>query len=217
MASILRFLRPTRPTPSAAEDPQAREAELLQQARAGDVEAWSRLYREHYDRVFRHVAYLIGDVDAAEDLVQETFASAFVGLRQFEGRSSLTGWLRGIAVNVVRHRWRSRRRGDQAMDRLAAGASELGVGADHDPEGALVRQRRAEVLLGVLGTLPESLREAFVLCDLQDRTAQEAAEELGISPGNVRVRATRARARIRSELVRLGWLADDAAPDRDED
>ncbi|MDC0667836.1 RNA polymerase sigma factor [Nannocystis radixulma] len=213
MASILRFLRPAQPAPAPV-DPEAREAELLARARGGDIDAWSQLYREHYDRVFRHLAYLTGDVQAAEDLVQETFASAFVSLKQFEGRSSLTGWLRGIALNLVRHRWRSLRRGDLAMDRLAAGSTELGVGADANPEGAHLRQRRAEVLLKVLETLPPQLREAFVLCDLQDMSAQAAGAELGISPGNVRVRATRARARIRAELVRLGWLeGDDEARD----
>jgi RNA polymerase sigma-70 factor (ECF subfamily) len=65
------------------------------------------------------------------------------------------------------------------------------------------------VLLAVLETLPETLREAFVLCDMQDMSTQEAAATLGLTPGNLRVRATRARARIREELVRLGWLRED--------
>ncbi|MCY1007267.1 sigma-70 region 4 domain-containing protein [Nannocystis pusilla] len=78
------------------------------------------------------------------------------------------------------------------------------------PESAHLRQRRAEVLMAVLETLPPQLREAFVLCDLQDMPVPAAAAELGISPGNLRVRATRARARIRSELVRLGWLTEDS-------
>jgi RNA polymerase sigma-70 factor (ECF subfamily) len=217
VGSLLQFLRPA-PASAATSDPEAREAELLQRARGGDIEAWSRLYQEHFDRVFRHVAYLVGDTHAAEDLVQETFARAFVGLAQFEGRASFSGWLRGIAVNIVRKHWRSRYRGDQAMDRLEAASSYRNGGADADPEGAHLRQRRAEVLLAVLETLPAPLREAFVLCDLQDMPVQAAAAELGVSPGNLRVRATRARSRIRGELVRLGWLADDSHDkERDHD
>ncbi|MFZ6183001.1 RNA polymerase sigma factor [Nannocystis pusilla] len=208
MGSLLQLLRPgSTPSASEAED---REAELLQRARGGDIEAWSRLYQEHFDRVFRHLAYLTGDTAAAEDLVQETFARAFVGLAQFEGRGSFAGWLRGIAVNIVRKHWRSRYRGDQAMDRLEVVSAQRTSGTDADPEGAHLRQRRAEVLMAVLETLPPQLREAFVLCDLQDMPVPAAAAELGISPGNLRVRATRARARIRSELVRLGWLAEDS-------
>lgn len=182
----------------------------MARARGGDIEAWSRLYQEHFDRVFRHLAYLTGDTHAAEDLVQETFARAFVGLAQFEGRGSFAGWLRGIAVNIVRKHWRSRYRGDQAMDRLEVASAERSAGTDADPEGAHLRQKRAEVLLAVLDTLPAPLREAFVLCDLQEMPVQAAAAELGVSPGNLRVRATRARARIRGELVRLGWLAEDS-------
>lgn len=205
MGKILQIRRPGAAASDAPGDEADREAGLVERARSGDVEAWSRLYQEHFHRVFRHAAYLVGDTSAAEDLVQETFARAFIGLAQFEGRSSLQGWLRGIAVNLVRKHWRSRYRGDQAMARLEQ-APRQPPSSSQDPEGAHLRQRRAEVLLAVLETLPAPLREAFVLCDLEEVPVQQAATELGVSPGNLRVRATRARARIRAELTRLGWL-----------
>lgn len=197
-----------RPAASPATEPDAREAILVARAREGDVAAWSRLYQEYFDRVFKYVSYLTGDVSTAEDLVQETFARAFVGLAQFEGRASVLGWLRGIASNIVRKHWRSRQRRDLALDRLETISRDRVAGPCADPEGAHLRRRRADVLLAVLETLPESLREAFVLCDMQDMTAEEAAATLGLTPGNLRVRATRARAKIRSELVRLGWLGE---------
>lgn len=219
MGSFLRLLRPEPAAePRPAEGPDVREAALLERARRGDVEAWSRLYQEHFDRVFRHIAYLTGDTGAAEDLVQETFARAFVGLGAFEGRGSFSGWLRGIAVNIVRTHWRSRYRGDRARDRLEQMSQDAPIGADADPESGHLRQRRAEVLLAVLEGLPAQLREAFVLCDLQEVPVQQAAAELGVSPGNLRVRATRARAKIREELARLGWLpADPRAKEHDDD
>lgn len=196
------------PAPASGPRPDDDEAALVARARAGDIEAWSRLYQEHFDRIFRHVAYLIGDTLAAEDFVQETFARAFVGLRGFNGQSTFSGWLRGIAVNVVRKHWRTRYRSARAMDRFEQMASSAPTGPDTDPEGAHLRRRRAEVLMAVLETLPVPLREAFVVCDLQELPIQQAAAELGVSPGNLRVRATRARARIRSELARLGWITD---------
>ena len=205
MGSLVSMHREALEAPDAAVG-EPRVAALVERARGGDVEAWSRLYQEHFDRIFKHVTYLVGDVHAAEDLVQETFARAFVGLAQFEGRASFVGWLKGIAVNVARKHWRSRYRGDQAMDRLETMSRDT-VAAD--VEGALLRQRRAEVLLAVLETLPEQLREAFVLCDMQEMSTQEAAAALGVTPGNLRVRATRARAKIREELVRLGWLREE--------
>ena len=204
-----------RPPAAAGEPPDAREAALVERARGGDEEAWSRLYQEHFDRVFKHVAYLTGDVSAAEDLVQDTFARAFVGLARFEARASFVGWLRGIAINVVRKHWRSRYRGDQTLARLETFCRGATASTAADPEGAHLRQRRAEVLLAVLETLPETLREAFVLCDMQGVSTEEAAATLGVSPGNLRVRATRARAKIRAELVRLGWLTDDGEEHRE--
>lgn len=211
MGSLHQLQPPARapaPADARAED---NELALVERARGGDVDAWARLYQDHFDRVFRYIAYLTGDTQAAEDFVQETFARAYVSLSGFEGRAPLTGWLRGIAINIVRRHWRSRSRGDRAMDRLELMSRDRAVGADADPEGAHLRQRRAEVLLAVLESLPAPLREAYVLCDLQDMPAQQAAAELGVSPGNVRVRAARARARIRSELTRLGWLTGEAA------
>lgn len=197
--------------PAAADEHDehdAHEQALVERARRGDATAWSQLYHEHFQRVFKHVAYLSGGTHAAEDLAQETFARAFVSLPQYAATGSFVGWLRGIAVNVVRRHWRSRYRGEQAMDRLATMTRDAaGADLEHDH----LRQRRAEALLAALETLPEPLREAFVLCDLQEVPAQQAAAELGVSPGNLRVRATRARARIREELTRLGWLQGDAA------
>lgn len=208
MGSVLTMHRPQTAATAGGEQADARTAALVERARGGDVAAWSRLYQEHFDRVLKHVTYLVGSASAAEDLVQETFAQAFVGLARYEARGGFLGWLRGIAVNIVRKHWRSRYRGDAAMSRLETMTREATSSAD--PEGAHLRRRRAEVLLAVLETLPETLREAFVLCDMQDMATDEAAAVLGVTPGNLRVRATRARARIREELVRLGWLVDGA-------
>lgn len=209
----------TMPRPGAAvvveAPPDDGEAALVERARGGDIDAWARLYREHFERVLKHVVYLTGDVSAAEDLVQETFARAYVGLPRFAARASFVAWLRGITINVVRKQWRSRYRGDHALAQLEALGRGAPGGAATDPEGVHLRQRRAEVLLAVLAVLPESLREAFVLCDMQEMTTEEAAAALGVSPGNLRVRATRARARIRGELVRLGWLTDDGEDRRE--
>jgi len=179
---------------------------LVERARAGDGRAWARLYQLHFDRVFRDVAYLVGATAHAEEIVQETFAAALVGLRRFDGRASFESWLRGIAHNLVRRHWRTRYRRGRAYDRLEQMTPEPTRTPREDPEQSHVQDRRAEVLRAVLETLPESMREAFVLCDVQGLSAAEAAERLGITEGNARVRASRARGLIRSELERLGWL-----------
>jgi RNA polymerase sigma-70 factor, ECF subfamily len=180
--------------------------ELVRRALAGDERAWARLYQRHFDRIFRDVAYLIGAGAGAEEIVQDTFAAALTGLRRYDARSSFVTWLRGIAQNLVRRHWRTSGRRERAYDRLAQVSASSAPPNAADPEGAHLQDRRAEVLRAVLESVPDPLREAFVLCDVQGIATNEAAERLGISVGNLRVRASRARAVIRTELERLGWL-----------
>jgi len=180
--------------------------ELVARARSGDGRAWARLYQLHFDRVFRDVAYMVGANALAEEIVQESFAAALTGLRNFDGRASFESWLRGIAHNLVRRHWRTQSRRGRAYDRLEHVTPSAMGAQPGDPEAAHVQDRRAEVLKAVLEELPAAMREAFVLCDVQGLSAADAAARLDISEGNVRVRASRARALIRTELERLGWI-----------
>lgn len=183
---------------------------LVLRAQRGDLTAWSRLYQTHFDAVFRHVCYLTGDAVLAEDLVQEVFARAMTSAATYDGRASFVTWLRGIALNVVRMYWRRARTTDrvqsdlQQIQRVAPDASA--------PDKTHVQDRRMQVVYEILDTLPGNLREAFVLRELEGLPAAEAAEQLGISPGNLAVRATRARQRIRAELGRRGWLEAGGTP-----
>ncbi|MCA9636907.1 MAG: sigma-70 family RNA polymerase sigma factor [Myxococcales bacterium] len=181
------------------------EARLIDRARRGDIQAWSRLYQEHFDRVFRHLHHLTGDRDLAEDLVQETFARAMVSIATFRGESRLSTWLGGIAINIVRGHWRRQKTAANANINLRA-IHEIAPPSGPAPEEATLRRTRAEVLYAILRELPESLREVFVLRELEGLSAREVADQLGITEGNVNVRASRARARVRAELERLGWL-----------
>jgi len=187
------------------EEPE-HEQRLLERARSGDLEAWSRLYQEHFDQIFRHIIHLTGDPDIAEDLVQETFAKAIIALPGFRGEAKLVTWLSGIAINIVRGQWRR----EKGIRKVREGLARLELVAPRGgaaPDRARLRKAQAEVLYGVLEGLPETLREVFILREFEGLSAREASAQLGISEGNVNVRASRARARVRDELERLGWLA----------
>lgn len=185
------------PDPSAAQGRIARAVD-------GDLEAWGRLYHDHFDSVLTHVCYLVGDVVLAEDLVQDIFARAMTHIQTFDQRSSFLSWIRGIAINVVRMHWRRAdttarvHRDFEAMSRLAEAAAL--------PDQAHAQEQRMQMLYQVLQTVPTSLREAFILRELEGIPAAEAAAQLGITTGNLAVRLTRARSRIRRELTRRGWL-----------
>lgn len=179
---------------------------LVTRAQRGDVDAWSRLYREHFDAVYRHVCFLTGDAGLAEDLVQDAFARAMTNAASYDGRSSFVNWLRGIALNVVRMHWRRSRTSDRVQGQLHT-MQQLAP-AEGTPERWHLQEQRAQVVYEILGTLPIHLREAFVLRELEGLPTAEAARQLEISPGNLAVRATRARKRIRKELLRRGWMPE---------
>ena len=192
-----------------AEAPDGRKR-LLERAQAGDSSAWSQLYQDSFAGLLRHVTFMVLDVEVAEDLCQEAFAVAFANIeRSFDPSGSFEAWVRGIAHNLVRKHWRKQQRRDRAHARLEQLSEQLANLARTSPEHRVVRDRRAEALLAALETLSPSLREAFVLCELNGMSAAEAARELGITPGNFRVRATRARARLRKGFKRYGLMATD--------
>ena len=180
--------------------------DLVGQAQAGRMEAWAALYQQHYAAVFRHTRYLAGASAQVEDLVQEVFARALVALPEFDGRSAFATWLHGIAVNVVRNHWRSQRSTQTAHDRLRDMTTVAPAPGSVDVDRMHMAKRKAEALYAVLETLPDHLREAFVLRDLEGLSPADAAAQLGITPGNLSVRATRARERIRKALEERGWL-----------
>ncbi len=195
------------PSPRDAADADAtRELWWVAQARNGNAATWARLYQSNFDRLYRDVRYLVSNGAAAEEIAQETFAIALTTLDRFDGRSSFLGWLRGIAHNLVRRRWRTEDRRGRAYERLQHTESARSPRAIDDPESTHVSKQRAAVLQEILAELPASLRETFIMRDVQGLSVEEVAERLGTTSGNVRVRANRARAKIRERLEALGWL-----------
>ena len=186
----------------------ARVTELVQRAQAGEMAAWSRLYQDNFERIYRHVRTLTGDPHVSEELVQETFVQALLRITSFDGRSTFSTWLHGVAINVVRNHWRAQKSTARAHARLEVVRS---LDAPGDEPGATIhRQQRVRALYAALETLPDPLRVAFVLRDLEGLSPEDAAARLEISPGNLAVRATRARQRIRKQLIAWGILASDA-------
>jgi RNA polymerase sigma-70 factor (ECF subfamily) len=183
---------------------------LVVRARAGDRAAWTSLYRMSYRPVFRRLCYLLGDPSAAEDVAQEVFAVALGGLDGFGDRGAFVGWLLGIAHNLARKHWRSRSSAGRAHERMKPLAD---VVSRDDPERAHEQRNRAAMLYEIVDRLPDSLREVFVLRDLERVPARDIAAQLELTEEVVFVRACRARARVKSELAARGvLLGDGGAP-----
>ncbi|MEM6994064.1 MAG: RNA polymerase sigma factor [Myxococcota bacterium] len=182
------------------------DARLVALARKGDRDAWARLYQQHFDTVLRHLSYLVGDLQLAEDLTQEAFVRGFKAAGSFRGEARFHTWINRIATNVARRHFKR----SAVRQRTKLGfASMLGQQPPQiDVEQSYEDEVRTKVLYSALDTLPVPLREAFVLRDLMGVPPEEAADNLGITKGNLAVRAHRARVQLSAELARRGWGGD---------
>jgi RNA polymerase sigma-70 factor (ECF subfamily) len=153
------------------------------------------LYRMHVHQVGRWAARLGGPALDLEDTVHEVFAVAYARLASFRGDSTLATWLFGITDKVVRHR----RRKERWWRWLSGSADET---AGHlpapgpDPLRAAEQSQTAKSVYRVLDRLADGDRRVLILFELEEMSADEVGELLGIKPANARLRRHRARARF---------------------
>lgn len=179
-------------------DPHAPEpvsdAELIDRVLAGDPGAERELYDAHVDRVFRLVYRMAGDLDRAQDWVQETFIRAFRKLGEFRGDSALSTWLCAIAMSVSLNGLRKVRR---AREREVALDDALPVGFTPREAEPDLKAR----LAAAIDDLPEGYRAVFVMHDVEGFTHEEIGRVLGVQPGTSKAQLFRARAKLRHALA----------------
>lgn len=181
--------------------------DLVDRLRRGDVAAVGEAYDQHHEHVRRFARRLLGDEDAAEDLVHEAFLTLPKAIRGFEGRSSLRTFLVSIAVNHSRHFVRAAARRRAAMKRAGDEIQAPGhsISAE-DPEAEISRKQLAEVLTRCLDKLSVPHRVAFVLCEVEERNSREVAEILDVPEGTVRTRLMHAKKKLRASISQEGIL-----------
>ncbi|MFJ3583437.1 sigma-70 family RNA polymerase sigma factor [Streptomyces sp. NPDC090127] len=157
-------------------------------ARSGDPHAVDRFVRATQRDVWRYVAFLSADAQAADDLTQDTFLRALGALRRFEGRSSARTWLLAIArrtvIDSIRHA--------AARPRLS-GRDDWQTAAELAQPRGLPGFEDGIALAELLAAIPAERREAFVLTQLLGLPYADAAAAIGCPVGTVRSRVARAR------------------------
>lgn len=163
-----------------------------------------RLFAEHGDRIYRLGLRVCGKPDEAEDLVQETFLSAFRKWRQFEGRAEASTWLYSIAARACGRRKRLRAGEPKIHDSLsAAPAYERARTLRSDAESPLDAQLRRELRDAVergLAALPAKYRIPVVLKDIAELPIADIAAALGLQIATVKTRIHRGRLMLREVL-----------------
>jgi RNA polymerase sigma-70 factor, ECF subfamily len=170
--------------------------------------AFDDVYRDNFTFVWRGVRALRVADHAVEDVVQEVFVAAHRHLHEFEGRSAVRTWVAGILLNVVRHHRRTVvRRSPHELTRDAPTDADTLPTDTKGPHEAAVTREETRLLEQILGDLEEKKREILMLAELQELSAPEIAEVLGVGVNTVysRLRVARedferlaARARARN-------------------
>jgi len=191
---------------AAHDDP---DSELVARWQAGELDAFETLVRRHERRVFRLLLRMLGNREDAEDAAQEAFLSLHRHGHRFRGDARFSTFVYRVAANAALNRRRSlgraRARQQELAERQAAG-SDL-PSSPRDPEGAASGAEVQVRVQAALLELPDDLRLAVVLYDLEGQSYRDIAEALGIPEGTVKSRIHRARGALRgllAELVRSG-------------
>ncbi len=178
-------------------------------ARAGDESAFAEIVRRYGPRVFRTAGRFFRRREQVEEAAQEVFLKAFTQLETFEGRGSFEGWLTRIATNTCLNLVRGAKR------RPELSASDLsedeGAWLENSMAGAAAERQQsaergmvaADLAERVLVTMAPDDRLVLMLMDGEEASVKEVAEATGWSESNVKVKAMRARRRMREAVEKL--------------
>jgi RNA polymerase sigma-70 factor (ECF subfamily) len=179
------------------------EAELIERSRAGDLEAFNAIVAAYQVRVYNLCLRMLGSRQAAEDVTQETFLSAYRSVARMRG-PSVRSWLLRIAANGCIDELRRRRRQPHvSLDQPLPGDEprHLDVAdAASGPDRLVVDRELRAALQAELLRLPAEQRLAVALCDIEELSYEEIAALMACSVGTVKSRISRGRARLRAAL-----------------
>ena len=184
------------------------EAILVTRLRAGDERAFEDLVRVFGGRLLSVARRFVRNDEDAQDIVQSAYLSAFRALDQFEGTCQLSTWLHRIVVNAALMKLRSKRRKpEESIEELLPAFQEDGHHVEQfsdwtTPADVLIERRETRATVrACIDQLPDNYRAVLLLRDIEERSTQEVAETLSMTPTAVKVRLHRARQAL-STLLR---------------
>jgi RNA polymerase sigma-70 factor (ECF subfamily) len=187
--------------------PDDSDQQLVERVQAGDKSAFDLLVRKYQHRVLKLVGRFVSDAAEAEDVAQEAFLKAYRALASFRGDSAFYTWLYRIAINTAKNALVSNRRRPVDFDLDLQDPEQYDRHArlkeGDTPEGVLLTEEIRNVVERAMEQLPEDLRTAIVLRELEGMSYEEIAEAMDCPVGTVRSRIFRAREAIDRKLKPL--------------
>ena len=179
------------------------DAEWLERIRNGAPDDFAEVIRRHQSRVFAILHRYERDAHKVEDLAQETFVKAWRALGQFDGRAPFEHWLSRIAVRVALDHLRKEKRRQNEIGLPELGEDALDWLRSDDEKSALDGRAAAEILELALRELSPADRVVITMQEIEGRSVKEICAAIGASGVAVRVRAMRARAKLKRALEKL--------------
>ncbi|OPF64350.1 RNA polymerase sigma factor RpoE [Hydrogenophaga sp. H7] len=187
------------------------DAMLVQRTLAGEMRAYELLVIKYQRRVERLIGRMVRDSDLVQDIAQETFIRAYRALAQFRGDAQFYTWLYRIAVNTAKKQLLELKRdplvfqsqlnsGDEDETSSAERELNSSVADTETPEAVLASKEIAQAVNAVMDSLPDELRMAITLREIEGLSYEEIALALDCPIGTVRSRIFRAREAISSRI-----------------
>jgi len=177
---------------------------LVERVRKGDSRAFDLLVRKYRHKILGLISRYVHDWSECEDVAQEAFMRAWRALPAFRGESAFYTWMYKIAVNTAKNHLVAQGRRPPADDMDADTAVQIDAGArlrdEATPERELARQEIEQTVSATVEALPEELRVAITLREVDGLSYEEIAERMGCPIGTVRSRIFRAREAIDIQL-----------------
>jgi len=183
------------------------DLELVKRVQAGDKAAFDVLVLKYQQKVINLVNRYVHDPHMAMDVAQEAFIKAYRGLKNFRGDSAFYTWLYRISINTAKNHLVSRNRRMPDTDIDAQEAEQYGsadaLRETATPEREVLKDEIHKTVMDAINALPDDLREAIVLRELEAMSYEEIAATMECPIGTVRSRIFRAREAIEKELKPL--------------
>lgn len=190
------------------------DRQLVERARLGDKRAFELLVEKYRRRLLRLLSRMVRDPDEVEDIAQETFIKAYRALPNFRGDAAFYTWLYRIGVNTAKNYLASRKKAmptisEQALDEDDEPDERLVAQDISTPESVLLSKQVALAVNQVVEALPEELRTAITLREMEGLSYEEIADLMGCPIGTVRSRIFRAREAIAAKLRPILGTSED--------
>ena len=190
---------------------EQKDGDVIQQVLQGNTAMFELLMRRYNERVYRAARAIVRNELEAEDVMQQAYVNAFTHLRQFNGSAQFATWLTRIAINEALARVRRQTRYEAFNDELSNVEPFMLSHPAENPERKAFSSELRALLERAIDTLPDGMREVFVLRDVEGLSTTEVAECLGVTADVVKTRLSRGRAALRRVMLERAGATTSAA------